>query len=244
MHSLEEKISRWRNELAVSQGLEEDVVDELADHLHQKLDELSDSDLSDEDKFIVAKTRLGHPSSLCNEFEKLNEYSQRLRRVGYMIGGYLLIDTSLKMVQMVAKTMVIFSPTRKSVVDSASIASTVFIVTGTILLLALFYCLWQAIRIKPPLHNSRIIQRFGAVQRSHPRYTLGMILFALVIVTFANQVGAPLFMARYMSTLSFGHLMMRVSIYNMITMLLIPSLLLVFLAWIIRTNRRMRRKIN
>lgn len=246
MYSLEEKISRWREKLIVSQDLQEEVADELEDHLRQKLDELNDSGLSDEDKFILAQTRLGHSSRIGNEFEKLNEHSQRLRRVGYMIGGYLLIDTAIKVVHVAAQILSGISLSRSGTVVSPStiLPSTIYIVTASVLLLALFYCLWSAIKTESPQQGKRFIQKFIAAQYQNPRYTIAAALFGLIVITLMKRVVLPMIMAMYVSSRQYGEFMMHTAIYEMSITVLIPLVLLALLLWVIRTNRTMQRQIK
>ena len=234
MHSFEERINEWRNELMMVQNVDEAVADELEDHLRQKLNELSKLDLCDEDKFILAKSRLGHPEILGDEFKKLNSQSIRLKQIGYMIGGYLLIDTLLKLVHVASKVTSGISLSQDNVIASAA---TIYIVTNTLLFLALFYGLWKIVQADSPLQRTSLVQRFSAIHQFYPRYTLGIVLLGVIALTFINKFGFSIVMIRYFSVGEFGNFMMTNAVYDISTELLIPFSLSVFLLWIIRADR-------
>ncbi len=240
MHNLEEQINQWREELTTSQNLQEEIVDELEDHLRQKLDELDEVALSAEDKLALAKVRLGHPSCLGNEFKKLNGYSHQLKQLGYMIGGYLLIDTILKILHVTAK---IASSVSFFVTSIATSLSTVYISISILLLAAFFYFLWCMTRTESQLQNTSLVQRLTSLRRRYPQYTIALLVLALTAVTFVNKIGFSILMARYIPLGQLSDFMIRTAIYDMSTTLLTPLFLLAFLAWIIRMNNSIQDKI-
>ena len=235
MHNLEDRISQWRAECLASEELQREVVDELEDHLRQKLDELRASNLSDEDKFVLATVHLGQPVILGNEFEKLNARSIRLKQIGYMIAGYLLIDTLIKLIHVAAK---VTSGIGLSIENVAPFAPAIYIITGTLLFLALFYNLWKAMQSDSTMQSTTLFQKLRAVQRQYPRRTLGVIAVGFTALTLINRMGFNIVLARVVSMQEFGNFMMSSAIYDIGTGLLVPLLLSAFLLWSIRADSK------
>ena len=59
MFNLNEKIIKWRSNLAQSETLAVSDLDELENHLREEIEQLTTLKLSDEEAFLVASHRLG-----------------------------------------------------------------------------------------------------------------------------------------------------------------------------------------
>jgi len=92
MHKLEQLIADWRSELANSESIFPDNIDELEDHLRASVSHLVEQGLSDEEAFIVAARRIGTSTELGREFHKVNANLIWFQRLRWMIFGLLLFQ--------------------------------------------------------------------------------------------------------------------------------------------------------
>ena len=93
MSDLEQRIARWRDELAQSQAVTACDIDELDDHLREEIGRLKETGLSEVEAFLVAQHRLGSTDGLAQEFRRVNGDRRALERVSWMAFGivaYLL----------------------------------------------------------------------------------------------------------------------------------------------------------
>jgi hypothetical protein len=84
---LNEAIRLWRQELAGARTMHRSDLDELEAHLRDAIGELTQTGLSAEETFLVARRRLGPSSGLSAEFAKVNWQEVWLTRVLWMVGG-------------------------------------------------------------------------------------------------------------------------------------------------------------
>jgi len=89
MSDVEQRIERWRTSLAGSELLRGEDVAELESHLREEMGHLRTSGLSDNEAFFVARSRLGDPSALEEEFAKVNAPRRLRNRLCWMIAGVL-----------------------------------------------------------------------------------------------------------------------------------------------------------
>jgi hypothetical protein len=92
MYNLEEQIADWRNELANSESIFPENIDELEDHLRASISRLVEQGLSDEEAFFVAARRIGTSTELSREFLKVNGNLIWFQRLSWMIFGLLLFQ--------------------------------------------------------------------------------------------------------------------------------------------------------
>ena len=59
MFDLNERINEWRRSLSQSAALNEQDLKELESHLREEIENLTDSELSAEEAFLIAAHRLG-----------------------------------------------------------------------------------------------------------------------------------------------------------------------------------------
>jgi len=86
---VEQRIERWRADLAGSGLLSGSDVTELESHLREEMGHLRTAGLSDKEAFFVARSRLGDPSALEEEFAKVNAPRRLRNRLCWMIAGVL-----------------------------------------------------------------------------------------------------------------------------------------------------------
>ncbi|GAA4728062.1 DUF4153 domain-containing protein [Isoptericola chiayiensis] len=74
--ALEAQIDRWRDYVRRHRAVAPDDVDEMTDHLRERIDDLRGAGLDDEEAFLVAVKRLGRLDAVSREFAR--EHSERL----------------------------------------------------------------------------------------------------------------------------------------------------------------------
>jgi hypothetical protein len=91
MFELKEAIENWKQKLSCSNSFTTNDIEELESHLLDAIDALKEKDLSEEEAFFVATSRLGSVNLLSSEFIKVNTRTIYLKRVAWFISGYILI---------------------------------------------------------------------------------------------------------------------------------------------------------
>lgn len=71
MRDLEKQIAEWRRTMAKASGHREELLDELEAHLRDEMERLRRGGASPDEVFQVAVSKLGAPSALAAEFDKL-----------------------------------------------------------------------------------------------------------------------------------------------------------------------------
>lgn len=236
MHNYEKEINEWREDLISLRGLEIEVVDELEDHLWNKLDEFRGLGLSKEDAFALAKIRLGHPASLCHEFEKLHGQSVRLKQVGYMIGGYLLIHMLLKFVEVASSIAVGVS---LFATDTVRWISTTYIVTNILLFVLLGFGLLRLAQADSSLQSIEVFRRFNLAFRRYPFVPISVVLLVFVLTTFTSRIGLNMLMAISQTPTMLAEYYIQTSMYSMVASLVVPVALTAILIWVVRMNNRL-----
>lgn len=89
MSDIEARIEQWRAGLAGSEVLHNSDVAELENHLREEMERLKASGLSDNEAFLVARSRLGDITALEAEFAKVNTPRCLRNRLCWMIAGVL-----------------------------------------------------------------------------------------------------------------------------------------------------------
>lgn len=92
MYRLKESIESWKQKLYISNSFTNSDIEELESHLLDEIDLLKEKELTEEEAFYVASNRLGSVELLSTEFTKINTKSIYLKRVVWLLGGYILIS--------------------------------------------------------------------------------------------------------------------------------------------------------
>lgn len=85
-------IENWRQELAAQPGLVPDARRELETHLRDTVVAFQQRGLTDEEAFLLARRRIGHPEDLREEFVKSNPLAVWRERVMWMASALLIVD--------------------------------------------------------------------------------------------------------------------------------------------------------
>ncbi len=86
---LNKLIADWRSQLTKLGVLTSDNLAELETSIRDSVETLRASRLSDEEAFLVAARRLGHPSELESEFRKVNQGALWRMRFGWIVLGFI-----------------------------------------------------------------------------------------------------------------------------------------------------------
>jgi hypothetical protein len=94
MRNLEKQIAEWRRTMAKASDRPE-LLDELEEHLREEIDRLVRSGVSANDAFQIAVSKLGAPSAVAAEYEKLTSSRRvwwpiKAARVGVLAGVLLM----------------------------------------------------------------------------------------------------------------------------------------------------------
>lgn len=89
MSCLNDLIKKWTERLSAQESFRSEDLAELEQHLRSSIVELREGGLSDEEAFLVASSRLGHPAALEKEFGKVNGDLVWRRRIFWMLAGYV-----------------------------------------------------------------------------------------------------------------------------------------------------------
>jgi len=92
MFRLKDSIDNWKQKLSNSNSFTNSDIEELESHLLEEIDILKKKELTEEEAFYIASSRLGSVELLSSEFSKINTKSIYLKRVAWLLGGYILIS--------------------------------------------------------------------------------------------------------------------------------------------------------
>jgi hypothetical protein len=92
MFQLKDSIENWKQKLSNSNSFTSSDIEELESHLLEEVDLLKEKELTEEEAFYVASSRLGSVELLSSEFTKINTNSIYLKRIAWFLGGYILIS--------------------------------------------------------------------------------------------------------------------------------------------------------
>jgi hypothetical protein len=97
MTDVEARIQDWRRSLLAREGMRIEHADELEDHLREEMIRLQAAGLEDQETFLVAAHRIGHPASIADEFAQLDARAMWRQRWIWMLGGWLGISLLWKL---------------------------------------------------------------------------------------------------------------------------------------------------
>ncbi|MBC8356742.1 MAG: hypothetical protein H8E66_32605 [Planctomycetes bacterium] len=89
MFDLEQAITDWKSGFENVESMTGEHLQELEAHLRDNILNLTDSGLSEDEAFLVATKRLGHPVALEQEYAKVNGSLIWRKRVLWMLCGYV-----------------------------------------------------------------------------------------------------------------------------------------------------------
>ena len=102
MSDLSRKISNWRTQISQKEILKETDIDELEVHLREQIEQLQDSELSEDESFLVAIHRLGDPELLSSEYKKINGAYLWRRKISLLILGYIGVLFGVNLINIIS----------------------------------------------------------------------------------------------------------------------------------------------
>lgn len=104
MHDLDRQLAAWKGSIARARTLTEDDIAELEVHLRDSVHDLSARGLSQEEALLVALRRIGDPSVLAVEYQKVNPGLVWARRWYWMTAGFLGFSVAIKGIEALSYT--------------------------------------------------------------------------------------------------------------------------------------------
>lgn len=124
MFELKESITNWKQKLNSSNSLTSNDIEELESHLLDEIDLLKEKDLSEEEAFFVATSRLGSVDLLSSEYIKVNSRTMFFKKIVLLLGGYVVISFIQNLISIISmiicQTLVIanMDPAKGNVMNS------------------------------------------------------------------------------------------------------------------------------
>jgi len=226
MHNLDELISRWKSGLNLQENILADDIDELEDHLRMGISHLVSLGLSEEEAFLIAARRIGTGANLEAEFEKVNTGSLWIHRLRWMVIGILgfqALSTVWAFLARAGSSWLLMST--KSILSSG--------ILFVVLSILLPVILWLGVKDLARKETSGIVRLSPFSQFVEKRWgwLLGCLagLFLLVpiggfLLTSITASNMPISMYAEYSTV--------VSIYQLVSGILLPLLGVILLQWL------------
>ncbi|MEM7346770.1 MAG: permease prefix domain 1-containing protein [Chloroflexota bacterium] len=186
MFNLEEAIINWRQRLAQHETMGGEIVAELEDHLREAIQALTEAGLTETEAFWLAAKRMGTSETLTMEFEKVSNKSVWLRRLQWMLSGYLVIH-------LLTQGIDIFSFQLASLVaalqSSGVIVVTVYILSNLMIFGGLYWGMHQLVTQNKTQLARRIYQKITLLIPSRRQTVVSIIVLVLFLVGGVMSVG-------------------------------------------------------
>lgn len=98
MFQLETAIRNWKDKLYQSNTFTHSDIEELETHLIDEMSSLKDKGLSEEEIFYIASNRIGSVDMLSSEFAKVNCNTIWIKRIVWLLSGYIIISFTQKLI--------------------------------------------------------------------------------------------------------------------------------------------------
>ena len=89
MFDVENAIHAWKQKGQRAENVTQADMEELEEHLRESISHFVGKGLTEQEAFLVASIRLGEPAVLSDEYAKVNGSTVLLRRVHWMVFGYV-----------------------------------------------------------------------------------------------------------------------------------------------------------
>lgn len=174
MFDLKVQLEKYRSQLASNEAYQESDIDELETHLIEEVDNLKKKDLSEEEAFWIANSRIGSIEILNQEFRKVNSNYIWKKRLLWFLGGYLFFTIFRSISRLAANLFIAYDGLRT--VSEAIIFSAV-----NILLPALILYLILSTKVRTFFSNklSKRIEQLKTYQI--------VIIFSLIMIIIVAQ---------------------------------------------------------
>ncbi len=211
---VETMICHWRDRLAARGALSGEAIEELEDHLRAEWQNIVSSDLTAEERLLIASHRLGDVDRLAEQFKPVCGAQLWARRLRWMIAGYVLVF---------ALNLVVFTPLKNLQI----VGYQIFLDLGTVWSIALtclgvFLAMAIGLAVAIPWCASRS-QRRGGVKSPWSVMTRPWFLYTAIVgmpwlAVLIHRLGFSISLSRFTSAAEFG----RFALADQITSLMIP----------------------
>lgn len=217
MFNLDESIKDWRNDLNKNDVLSLDDLDELESHLMDEITVLKEKDLSEEEAFLVAKSRIGQNDIIEEEYKKVNRNEIWFHKLFTLFIGFISFQFILILIRFIGLivTVSVFSkyPLPNSPISSFSFGIQLGI------LLAIFTFIFS------PLFP-KVLSKFSALN-------IKVKSIIMLLILFFNFYAMPILSSNVITDLDNEYLLNYLNTYNFashrIETLFIPIFLMLFL---------------
>lgn len=216
---LERLVCNWREHLCQTDAIGADALDELEQHVRDAFSELLSKGLRDEEAFLIATRRLGKPSELAEEYQKVSGSPAWTRRVCWMLAGcllFVLLSQAIETVSWVGQCLAMICTEYRYLAASVSIAIT------AVCWAAVVFLLCRHERVQRVGHGGDPIQRFRGS-------TMALLCLTPLLVVLAIRLFATVTAARLVPAETFGESALVLAYSNELSALVIPTALLALL---------------
>lgn len=186
MFELKGEIANWKQKLEISNSLTSNDIEELESHLLDEIDSLKEKDLSEEEAFFVATSRLGSVDLLSSEFIKVNARTMFFKKIVLLLGGYVVISFIENLISIISmiicQTLVIanMDPAKGNVMDSNYNSKLSFglslILTAIVLIIFINGRIQLLTKIQSGLENLSILKK-------------SLIVILFLVLAFISSMG-------------------------------------------------------
>lgn len=219
MFELNSQIENWRSNLAQQQSFENTDIDELENHLREEIERLAESELTEEEAFMVAAHRLGRSDSLSEEFAKVNTslfWRKRLFLVGAVVFGWLIVNYFGQVVSRVCQILAVFIGLRGYTLNAIDILSQVTFISVVV------FVLYHVSRAKS-IHRDKL---FKIADSFRGKLVLFIVVFIIVAGTFAINMLSSIISVRLLSPQELGQMSMVKVFQELVWSIFLPLVLL------------------
>jgi len=219
MFDMNEQIKKWRCDLAQKKTLEKSDIDELENHLREEIERLTESELTEEEAFMVAAHRLGHSDSLSEEFAKVNTsilWRKRLFRIGIIVFAWIILTYIGQVVSRICQILAVFVGFRGYTLSVIDVLSQV----------AFFGVIVFALYLISRKKDIEGVSFFKIADSFRGKIMLCIIVFIVAAGTFAFNILSSVISARLLSPQEFGRISMFKSYQGLVQEIFLPLVLL------------------
>lgn len=237
MFRLKDSIENWKQKLSLSNSFTNSDIEELESHLLEEIDTLKRKELTEEEAFFVATNRLGSVELLSSEFTKININSIYLKRVVWLLGGYLLIS----FIQQIINSISLISTNYIYSIDSFNIYKYPYLslIISTIVSIIFLYFLFI-----PKYKLLSKIQNIFNYLFTIKKYFLILLFFVFIVVNSLGYTVLRIYIVRTMNismgTYAYGKIMEGESMFLIIW----PMLLCITFVMLSLNKSRNYKKAN
>jgi hypothetical protein len=228
------EVARWRAQLLEGDSLRPQDAEELEEHLRTTLEELEGIGLAPHEAFLVATRRLGSTEELRQEFVKLDGARPWMRRVRWMLLGYLAITVGLQLLRLTSDAVAMLALFASGDLLLSTILRVVVLVGAPA---AVLWIAGRRLVAEPKRWEGRLARlRDRAVRKKGLVLLLAGALAIGILAPLGNLVLFPLHTLMF-DREDFVRWVTASRLVSLATTLLIPLVAVLWIAWSLRRER-------